>query len=322
MGAAFRGLKRHQRWKIIAEVLGSIVGILLLIDITSGLLGGLGIISFFSLLLIPGVFAFPIAIKTSKLLIVPSVVISVVIIIIAIVFFHPSEILFIIILFCVVTAILGVFGIGAGFLLRSFHSRKGILKVSLTTIGGFILLTPVASILILVSGVLLPRPPMPVIMYAEFPFRIEIAHRGERLVFEDTLICEFSGFRMTGGMGGNWRWYRYWTSRLESGREYTHTWPSITMLETEYVVVRFHSGEPAFYMDLPWQQLEHGIPWSPTRPSIFVDDLAMRARGEFSFNFHSLTSQQGLERLAEVLATFDIEVISIEITPPIENSFR
>jgi len=311
-----------QRWKTIAEVLGSIIGILLLIDITSGIVGGLGVISFFSLLLIPAVFAFPIIIKTSKLLIMPSVIIPVVIIIIGIVFFHPSEILFIIILFCVVTAILGAFGIGAGFLIRSFHSRKGMLKVSLITVGCFILLTPVAFIVILVSGVLLPRPPMPEITYAEFPFRIEIEHNGERLVFEDTLICEFSGFRMTGGIGGNWRWYRYWTSRFESGREYHHTWPSITLLETDYIVVRFHSGEPAFYMDLPWQQLEHGIPWSPLRPSIFVDDLAMRARGEFSFNFHSLTSQHGLERLTEHLEKFGIYVISIELTPPLENTFR
>jgi len=217
---------------------------------------------------------------------------------------------------------LGAFGIGAGFLIRSFHSRKGMLKVSLITVGCFILLTPVAFIVVLVSGVLLPRPPMPGIMYAEFPFRIEIEHNGERLMFEDTLICEFSGFRMTGGIGGNWRWYRYWTSRFESGREYHHTWPSITMLETDYVVVKFHSGEPAFYMDLPWQQLEHGIPWSPSRPSIFVDDLAMRERGEFSFTFHTLTSQQGLERLSEHLAEFGIDVISIELTPPLENTFR
>jgi hypothetical protein len=163
---------------------------------------------------------------------------------------------------------------------------------------------------------------MPEIMYAEFPFRIEIEHSGERLVFEDTLICEFSGFRMTGGIGGGWRWYRYWTSRFESGREYHHTWPSITMLETDYVIVRFHSGEPAFFMDLPWQQLEHGIPWSPSRLSVVVDDVEMRARGEFSFNFHNITGDRGRERLVEALDNFGIEVISIEIAPPIENSFR
>ena len=198
-----------QRWKIISEVLGSIIGVLLLIDITSGIVGGLGIISFFSLLLIPIAFAFPIIIRASKLLIIPCVLIPVLTIIIGVSFFHPREMIFIVLLFCVVFAILGAFGIGAGFLIRSFHSRKGMLKATLITVGCFILLTPVAFIVILVSGVLLPRPPMPEIMYAEFPFRIEIEHNGERLVFEDTLICEFSGFRMTGGIGGNWRWYRF-----------------------------------------------------------------------------------------------------------------
>ena len=166
------------------------------------------------------------------------------------------------------------------------------------------------------SGIFLPRPPRPEITYAEFPFRIEIEHNGERLVFEDTLICEFSGFGMSGGIGGNWRRYRRWTSRFESGREYNTTWPSFTMIETDYVVVRFHSGEPAFYMDL------HGVPWSPIRTRIVVDDLAMRARGEFSRTSHRLTFPQDLERPEEHLANFGIEVISIELTPPIKNTFR
>jgi len=172
-------------------------------------------------------------------------------------------------------------------------------------------------ILILFSGIFLPDPPMPDIKYAEFPFRIEIEHDGERLLFEDTIICEYDGVGVT---EYGTRKYRMWKSRFASGREYTASWPSIEMLNTDYVVLRFHSGEPAFYMDRSWMELEHGIPYSPARPSIYVDDKAMRARGEFSFQFYGLP--WGEERLRETLANFGIEIISIELPSPIENTFH
>jgi len=41
---------------------------------------------------------------------------------------------------------------------------------------------------------------------------------------------------------------------------------------------------------------------------------------EFSFSFYDLPSQEDM--LKESLANFGIEIISIELTPPIENTFR
>jgi len=175
---------------------------------------------------------------------------------------------------------------------------------------------------IMMSGIFLPNPPRPEITYAEFPFRIEIEHDGERLVFEDTIICEFAGFTTTGGIGGNFRRQRNWRSRFASGSGYTTTWPSMDMLITDYVVIRFHSGDPAYFMDRHWSEIEHGVTGSPSPPSIFVDNLAMRARGEFSFAFHNLTWDRGQERLVEALEYFGIEVISIEMAPRIDNAFR
>jgi len=203
--------------------------------------------------------------------------------------------------------------------------KKKIMKwimILMLTILAIPILGIILFLVVLHTGIFLTNPPRPEITYAEFPFRIEIEYNGERLVFEDTLICEFSGFGTSGGIGGNWRRYRQWTSRFESGREYNTVWPSITMLETDYVLVSFDSGEPAFYMDRPWQEVEHGIPWSPMKPSIYVDDLAERARGEFSFAFYDLSWYPDKERLVESLENFGIEVISIEITPPIENTFQ
>ena len=135
-----------------------------------------------------------------------------------------------------------------------------------------------AWFLIGMSGIFLPTPPLPDIKQAEFPFRIELEHYGELLVFEDTIICEFAGFSVSGGIGGNFRRQRHWTSRFESGREYNTTNPSIDMLITDYVVIRFHSGSPAYFMDRHWSEIEHGVTGSPSPPSIFVDNLTRCAR--------------------------------------------
>ncbi|MCL1982714.1 MAG: hypothetical protein FWG53_06495 [Clostridiales bacterium] len=309
--------KPKQLWQILFLIFGSLLSVFLFIDITSGILGGLGFISFFNFLLTPALFAFPIIIRKSKLLIIPSALFPLSFIIISIAIFHPNESLGIIQIFCLVSAFIAAFGIVAGFLIRLFRSRKSKAKIIFMAIGGLVLLTPMLFIAIFISGILLPNPPLPEIKYAEFPFRIEIEYNDERLVFEDTIICEYAGVGIYGYYEGK---SRRWISRFASGREYDATWPTIEMLDTDSVLMKFHSGEPAFYMDRPYYELEHGIPYSPSRPSIFVDDKALRARGEFSFSFYDLPSQE--ERLRTTLENFGIEIISIELTPPIENTYQ
>ncbi|MCL2254012.1 MAG: hypothetical protein FWC09_06155 [Lachnospiraceae bacterium] len=136
--------------KLIRQILfmgfGSLLSVLLLIDITSGILGGLGVISFLSFLLIPALFAFPIIIKKSKLLIIPSVLFPLSFIIISITIFHPDESLGIIQFFCLASSLIAAFGIVAGFLIRLFRSRKSKMKIILITVGGLVLLTPVLFI--------------------------------------------------------------------------------------------------------------------------------------------------------------------------------
>lgn len=189
------------------------------------------------------------------------------------------------------------------------------LTLSLTVIGVTLLS------LSIYTGLFLPRPPKPKTTCAKFPFRIELEHNGERLISEDTFICEFRGFKAWGNIGNRQK-VRYWTSRFESGRECNSTSPSITMLETEHLVIKFHTGEPAFYMDLPLSQLEHGISRTLTPPSIHVVDLKKRARGDFSASLDYALSPECQEGLAKALANFRIKLISIELTPPIENTFR
>ena len=146
--------KLKQIWHILFMSLGSLAGVLLLIDITSGIIGGFGVISFFSLLLIPALFAFPIIIKKSKLLIVPGVLLPVLIIIIGVSFFHPSDRFYIIQIIGVVSTVLAAFGVGAGLLIRRFRESRKPLKIIATVIGIVVLLVPFLFIFETFSGLI------------------------------------------------------------------------------------------------------------------------------------------------------------------------
>lgn len=172
------------------------------------------------------------------------------------------------------------------------------------------------------SGIFLPNPRMPEITYAEFPLRIEIEYDGERLVFEDAIICEYDGFGVSGyGTAKN----RRWKERFASGKEYQASYPTIVLLDTDDVLIKYHSGEGAYYMDIPYYEIgdeyEDGTPYTPSSPSIYVEDKNLRAKGEFSFNFYDVTPQQE-PRYRNALKHYGVEIISIEQKPPIVNTFR
>jgi hypothetical protein len=81
-------------------------------------------------------------------------------IIISIAFFHPNERLGTIQIFCLVTAIMAVFGVVAGWLLRLFRSNKSKAKIILIAIGGLMLLAPFLFIGYMFTGA--PLHSMPV----------------------------------------------------------------------------------------------------------------------------------------------------------------
>ena len=60
-----------------------------------------------------------------------------------------------------------------------------------------------------------PNPPLPAIKYGEFPFKLEYELNGEIKTVEDVIICEFSGFFVSGGADGEK--HRQWKSYLASG---------------------------------------------------------------------------------------------------------
>lgn len=141
--------------KIILLSIGSLVATLLMIDIPSGIIGGLGIISFSSLLLIPLLFAFPIIIKTPKLLLIPSILLPLFIFIITIAFFSPSDCLSLIIVFCVVSIIAAIIGIATGGLIKLIGSKRIFVRIIATAIGTITLIAVMVSIANYMSNPLL-----------------------------------------------------------------------------------------------------------------------------------------------------------------------
>lgn len=57
-----------------------------------------------------------------------------------------------------------------------------------------------------------PDPLVPDITYGEFPFRLEYEIDGERVIVEDTVICEYDGVGMNEGVGKYRKWKQYLAS--------------------------------------------------------------------------------------------------------------
>ena len=72
------------------------------------------------------------------------------------------------------------------------------------------------------------NPPLPEIKYGEFPFRLEYEINGQRVVVEDTIVCEFDGIGWNGTMGEK---YRKWKTYLASGREQPGTYSTAVLID-------------------------------------------------------------------------------------------
>lgn len=154
-----------------------------------------------------------------------------------------------------------------------------------------ILLIPLIGLFI--SSCLKADPPLPEITYGEFPFKIEYEINGELVVIEDTVICEFTGFKFSWGGEGK---MRQWKSHLASGRQGNYLLLRIVDgINDLYCNVR----DPAYYMG----ESSRG----------FYDNE--KPPGSFLKNGPVLSSQ-------ELFDKYGIRFISWEFSPPIENKFR
>jgi len=186
-------------------------------------------------------------------------------------------------------------------------TTKGILQMALATVAGALACT--LFFLFVVSGafaVLMPNPSRPQITYGEFPIRVIFELDGEIHTLEDTVIAEFAGFQSLGTAGR----YRVWTSRLKSGNE------RLVLLRVEneeysFAITRSHAP-PAYYMgDFAFQR----------RQDVEFGLADRRYLGYIRWEDGEITANHTL-RADEVWERYNLRIIEIQHSPPIENTFR
>ncbi|MNW52805.1 hypothetical protein D3C74_303400 [compost metagenome] len=141
-----------------------------------------------------------------------------------------------------------------------------------------------------------PNPLRPEVTYGEFPFRLEYEVNGQRMVVEDTLICEYDGIGADEGRGK----YRKWKERLASGHE------RVTLRKVDETKEIYYSpGSASYYMD----DLENSIEYQHGYPDALIIEKEDR-----------ITSNR-LIRADQLLKEYNIKLISWEASQPIRNNF-
>jgi len=146
--------------------------------------------------------------------------------------------------------------------------------------------------------------PEPEITYMEFPIRIEYIVNGETKVIEDTMICEYKGYKKEA-----------WIEKLKTGGDmfpYTRLWESrllnnddpLILYKDNEMTVDCYFGSANYYMDDA--SVRTGYP-------LFRVWQKNAKAGEAEHT--DLTSPQ-------LLSNYGIEIIDCTLPEPIVNSFK
>lgn len=141
-----------------------------------------------------------------------------------------------------------------------------------------------------------PNPAEPAIKYAEFPFEVIYEIDGEIFTVKDIYICKYDGIGMNAGVGK----YRDWKGYIKS------TGKEELFLKAENDVEFFlNVGNPEYYMD---EQ----------------DEEDTKTFAPYIGTVTALENGYSLSTISFDLASYHhgIDIISIELSDPIENSFK
>lgn len=155
----------------------------------------------------------------------------------------------------------------------------------------------------MIGGYFSSNPNTPEITYSEFPICLEYEINGQYTKVEDILICEFDGFGFNEGNGK----FRKWKARLKSGNN------RITLLkngniEIYYFPVKDDSRLAGVFMG----DTEY---YSGGTGGTFPDAWCTSNFEDKTVNGYIISSDELLEK-------YKIKLISWEISPPIQNSFK
>ena len=144
--------------------------------------------------------------------------------------------------------------------------------------------------------------PDPEITYAEFPFRIVLEHNGERIVKEDTIVCEYDGAKYISGLGYK---VRQWKVKLKSDNEFRESLYSIKLFDGVGYNVYYRPHSVKYLMD----DLKDGVTYPNSEVTIASYII------ENGVDTTKMTQNERSDY-------FNIKIISIEETPPITNTFK
>lgn len=183
-------------------------------------------------------------------------------------------------------------------MLNSTKRKATIVLIILFTITFVIVIAPFVlnavgwTMLTGLSWLFSPIPSQPQITYGEFPFELTYSIKGETITIKDVYVCEYEGVRFEGEYGRSRMWNGYIKGTGEA---------SIFITEDADRKIYCSVGFATFYMDDEKHPIER-----PLQPRFRYETKNSTASGSLS---------------DELLAYYDIEIISWTFSEPIENSF-
>lgn len=150
--------------------------------------------------------------------------------------------------------------------------------------------------------------PKPEITYGEFPFKLTYELNGEIKTIEDTVICEFDGFEVIGEAGK----YRKWKTSLKSGDE------RLTLLDLRPLNEVNEFGQVMLELFFSYGSGEYYM-GDEQRFSLKPE---IRDYIEYEYKSADGTTGGSSYKADVAYEKYKIRLISWEVAPPIENSFK
>ena len=139
-----------------------------------------------------------------------------------------------------------------------------------------------------------PAPPQPIIQTGEFPFELTYKLNGELYTVKDVYVCNYEGIGVDEGNGK----YRKWSGYIKGSGE-----SAIFVTEDSDRKIFCFVGDAEFYMNDEQYPEER-----PLTPRLY--DVKKNVNIMNSFNHD------------EIVAIYNVEIVSWKFSEPIDNSFE
>lgn len=205
----------------------------------------------------------------------------------------------------------------------SKRKKISILIISIILVLGIVFLLLTFPWWLLAVGLLMsPAPPKPEITYGEFDFELVYEFDGEVRTIEDTIICEFDGFKINEASGKTRKWkedfenkqnnelYAWRVEQIDnpeyneykSGRKPDYNQIVLNNVDNYKILLRVADAE--YFLGEPENKTEY-----PVEPQIDIYDKN---------TCYYITPEKSKEFFEE----HTLKVISWYCDPPIENTFK